>query len=161
MGIPTSSIPAARAYLLAQIEATVTQDPTDATAELLVSLDEPGTHQPADVVIVGDVHQTYQPYASVGSGRAYWLEESYSVEITISVFRSGDDGTNALAQTVFTRARMIADQIVNVVRSDPSLGGAVQRARPGTVTHQSTWSTGDVTGRVTEIQIPVECINVL
>lgn len=161
MSIPTSSIPAARAYLLSQIQSTLTQDPNDPTAELLISLDEPGTHDPFDIVIVGDVHQTYQPYASVGSGAAYWLEENYSVEITISVFRAGDDGTTALAATVFNRARFLADQIVNIVRSDPSLGGAVQRARPGAVTHQSGWSTEGSSGRETEIQIPIECIYVL
>lgn len=160
MSIPTSSIPAARAYLLSQIQSTLTQDPSDPTAELLITLDGDGTHEGADEVNIGDVHQTYQPYSSVGSGGANWLEESYSIEITISVVRSGDDGTTALAHTVFNRARYLADQIVNIVRSDPSLGGAVQRARPGTVSHQSTWTSNGM-GRETEILLPVECINVL
>lgn len=160
MSIPTSSIPAARAYLLSQIQATLTQDPADPTAELLISLGEPGTHEPADIVNVGDVHQTYTPHATVGSGGAEWLREDYSIEVTISVVRSGDDGTTALAQTVFTRARLLADQIVNIVRSDPSLGGAVHRARPGSVTHQSSF-TADGMGRETEIQLPIECMYVL
>jgi hypothetical protein len=160
MSIPTSSIPAARAYLLSQIQSTLTQDSADPTAELLISLDEPGTHEPADIVWIGDVHQTYSPHATVGSGGALWLREDYTVEITISVVRSGDDGTSALALAVFTRARALADQIVNVVRSDPSLGGVVDRARPGSVTHQSSW-TADGQGRETEIQIAIECMFVL
>ena len=160
MSIPTSSIPAARAYLLSQLQATLTQDPADPTAELLIDLDQPGTHEPADIVWIGDVHQTYSPHATVGNGGALWLREDYTVEITISVVRSGDDGTTALAQTVFTRARYLADQIVNVVRSAPDLGGAVDRARPGGVTHQSSWTT-DGQGRETEIQISIECMKVL
>ena len=160
MSIPTSSIPAARAYLLSQIQATLTQDPNDSTAELLVTLDEPGTHEPADIVWIGDVHQTYSPHATVGSGGAEWLREDYSIEVTISVVRSGDDGTTALAQTVFTRARLLADQIVNVVRLDPSLGGAVDRAKPATATHTSSWTENGM-GRETEIQLSIECMLVL
>ncbi|AEW94597.1 MULTISPECIES: hypothetical protein [Streptomycetaceae] len=153
--IPASSIPAARAYLLAQIQANTTADPASPSSELLVCLDEPGPYQPDDIISIGDVHQTYSPEATVGSGGSHWLLETYTITITVDVYRGGDDPAG-----VFSRARSLADLVVAVVRSDPSLGGAVDRGRPGGVTHEVRWDD-EHKGRHCVIEIAIECLKTL
>jgi hypothetical protein len=148
--IPASSIPAARAWILDGIEAQL----AGATG-MLICLDEPGPNQPDDIICVGEVTQTYGPLDIVGSGGRLWLTEEYSVTVTISVFRGGDDPV-----TVFNRARQLADLVVAVVRSDPSLGGAVDRARPARASHSSAW-TEDHTGRLCEIELSIDCLKSL
>lgn len=148
--IPASSIPAARAWILAGLQAQLALD-----KDVLVCLDEPGPYQPADIVAIGDVHQQYNPENVVGSGGAYWLREDYTITVTVDVYRGGDD-----ALATFARARQLADLVVAVVRSDPSLGGAVDRGKPGTVTHTSGW-TEEHTGRQTVIEIGIDCLKTL
>ncbi|MGW1892143.1 hypothetical protein ACWCP6_18065 [Streptomyces sp. NPDC002004] len=148
--IPSSSIPAARSWILAGIQAQL------ATSKgVLVCLDEPGTYQPDEIVSVGDVHQQYSPENVVGSGGAYWLREDYTITVIVDVFRGGDDPA-----AVFARARQLADVVVAVVRSDPSLGGAVDRAKPASVQHTSGW-TEDHKGRQTVIEIGIDCLKTL
>lgn len=148
--IPASSIPAARAWILAQLQA---QYP--AASGVLVCLDEPGTYQPDDIIAVGDVHQTYSPEASVGSGGRGWLREDYTITVTVDTFRGGED-----AAGTFAEARAMADTVVAVVRSDPSLGGAVDRAMPANVTHTGAWDE-DHKGRQCVIEIGIDCLKTL
>lgn len=148
--IPASSIPAARAWILAGIQTQLAGQPA-----VLVCLDEPGPEQPDDIICVGEVQQAYGPLDIVGTGGRLWLTEEYSVTVVISVFRGGDDPV-----TVFNRARQLADLVVAVVRSDPSLGGAVDRGRPARATHSSNW-TEDHTGRLCEIELSVDCLKAL
>ncbi|MER6064831.1 hypothetical protein ABT167_27390 [Streptomyces sp. NPDC001792] len=148
--IPASSIPAARAWILAGLQTQLAAD-----KGVLVCLDEPGPYQPDDIIAVGDVHQQYNPENVVGSGGAYWLREDYTITVTVDVYRGGDD-----ALGVFTRARQLADLVVAVVRSDPSLGGAVDRGKPGMVTHTSGWAE-DHKGRQTVIEIGIDCLKTL
>lgn len=147
--IPASSIPAARTWIFDGVQAQIT-DPA-----VLVCLDEPGPYLPDDIICVGDVHQQYSPESVVGSGGSHWLREDYTITVTVSVFRGGDD-----AAGVFARARQLADLVVAVVRSDPSLGGAVDRGKPGTAQHTSGW-TEDHKGRMTEIEIGIDCLKTL
>ncbi|EST24386.1 hypothetical protein [Streptomyces roseochromogenus] len=151
--IPASSIPATRAYLLAQLQTLVTADPNDANASLLVCMDGPSTDIPEDIVSVGDVHQNYNPEANVGSGGSHWLYEDYTVTVDIQVTRNTDDST-----VTFNRARTLADLVVALVRSDPSLGQVVDRARPSVVTHETDWVD---TGRRTAITIGIACLKSL
>jgi hypothetical protein len=148
--IPASSIPAARNWILAGLQAQLAADPA-----VLVCLDEPGTNQPDDIVNVGEVQQTYSPQSTVGSGGPGWLREEYTVTVTVDVFRGGDD-----AAGTFARARQLADLVVAVVRSDPSLGGAVDRGMPGTAQHTTGWSE-DHMGRTAVIEIGIECLKTL
>lgn len=148
--IPASSIPAARAWILAGIQAQLTDEPA-----VLVCLDGPNTYNPPDIVSVGEVQQTYSPQSTVGSGGQGWLREDYTITVTVDCMRGGDD-----APGVFLRARQLADLVVAVVRSDPSLGGAVERARPTTADHTTGWSD-DHQGRQTVIDISVECMKTL
>ncbi|MFJ2575968.1 hypothetical protein [Kitasatospora aureofaciens] len=153
--IPASSIPAVRAWLLAQLQANLTADPLSKSSELLVCLDEPGPYQPDDIVSIGEVHQTYSPESVVGSGGAGWLREDYQLHVTVDVYRGGDDPAGT-----FLRARALADLVVAVVRSDPSIGGAVDRARPTSATHTASWDD-EHRGRHVSIDIVVDCLKTL
>ena len=132
--IPASSAPAARAWLFAQITAALTPDPLSPTSSLLVCYDDPGPNQPDDIVSIGKVQRTLSTNSMVGSGGAGYLEERYTVEIEIDVFRGGDS-----AQVAYTRAAHLADGVVAVVRSDLSLGGAVVSARPVSDVTEVAW----------------------
>jgi hypothetical protein len=156
--IPSSSIPAAMAWLLAGLQANITADP--AADGLLVCLGEPGTFQPQDIVFIGEIHQVYSPQSTVGSGGANWLREDYQVTVTVDCTRGGDDQV-----AVLTRARQLADLVVAVVRSDPSMGGAVDRCRPEQATHTLGWLDTDAqksgTGRHVAIAITLDCLKTL
>lgn len=147
--IPNSSITAARNWILAGVQANISD------ASVLVCLDSPGPYQPDDIVSVGDVHQQYDPANVVGNGGAHWLTESYTVTVTVDVFRGGDDAAGA-----FLRARTLADLVVAVVRSDPSLGGAVDRARPASAAHSGEWDD-EHQGRHSVIEIGIDCLKTL
>ncbi|MFC1410508.1 hypothetical protein ACEZCY_14715 [Streptacidiphilus sp. N1-12] len=149
--IPASSTPDARTWIFEGIGAQL------AGAEnVLVCLDEAGTYQPDDIVIVGDVHQTYSPEQTVGSGGRFWLREDFTVTVTVSVYRGGDDPAG-----VFARARQLADMVVAVVRSDPSLGGAVDRAMPTSAVQTGGWADEDGSGRESTIELEIGCMNTI
>lgn len=148
--IPASSIPAARAWILSGVQTQLALD-----KGVLVCLDEPGPYQPDDIISIGDVHQTYSPESAVGSGGPHWLREDYTITVTIDVYRGGDDPAGS-----FARARQLADLVVAVVRSDPSLGGAVDRGRPGVATHTSAWDD-DHKGRHVVIELGIDCLKTL
>ncbi|PJN22419.1 hypothetical protein [Kitasatospora sp. CB02891] len=160
MSIPASSVPAARLWLFKALAAQLTPDSGlvngqghygDPNASLLVCLDEPGTYQPADIVSVGRVARDISVSSMVGSGGAGWLEEHYTIAIVIEVAR-GDD-----AQSAFERAADLVDQVVAVVRTDPTLGGTVLVARPTTNTIDVLWAS-DHTGRVGQAELSITCM---
>lgn len=144
MSIPTTTIPAARDYLFTQLTAAFPQP-------VLVCYDHPGPNQPDDIISVGDVHQDLAVNSQVGSGGAGWLEERYTVEVDLRCYRGGDD-----AQSVFARAVDMVNGVVNVVRSDPSLGGVVLVAKPKTVRYESEWDEAHL-GRITNATVEIEC----
>lgn len=145
MTIPASTIPAAKLYLHTQITALIND------AAVLVSYDPPGPNQPDDIVMVGAVDRQVVPYQMMGSGQAGWLDEQYSVEVVVSVYRGGDD-----ARTAFERACTLADQVVYVVRTDPSLGGAVVVAHPEQSRYEPVHED-EHKGRLVTVTIPIAC----
>lgn len=145
MTIPASTVPAAKLFLYTGITSLI-NDPT-----VLVSYDPPGPYQPDDIVMVGTVERQVVPYQMVGSGQAGWLDETYTIEVVVSVFRGGDD-----ARTAFERACVLADQVVYVVRTDPSLGGAVVVAHPSNVRYEPTFDD-DHKGRLVTATVDVNC----
>lgn len=149
--IPASSIPAARNWIFAGLAAQLASNP-----KVLVCLDGPSTDQPDDIVSVGEnIPQTYDPQSTVGSGGPGWLREDYTVMVHVESYRGGD-----VAAEAFAAARTLADLVIAVVRSDPSLGGAVDRARPGAVSHTAGWAEGHE-GRLVEIEIGIDCMKTL
>jgi hypothetical protein len=151
MPIPGTSSPAVRKYLFDQLTATLTPDPNVPTARLLVCYDEPGPDQPDDIVAVGKVHRTVSVNSMVGGGGAGWLEERYTLEIEIDVYRGNDD-----PQYVYQRSCDLADAAIAIVRADPSLGGHVLKARPQSTTHDVTWDDKHM-GRHGTVTVEIEC----
>lgn len=148
MTIPVSTVPAVKAYLVTQLRATLT---AVAGEQLLVVYDQPGTYHPGDVVIVGDVTAyASQPGAMVGGGGAGWIEEQYSLEVVVEVFRGGD-----YAQTAYERAWTLASAIAAVIRTDPSLGQRAIESRPGAMSTTSTWDDERL-GRVVHLTLAVD-----
>jgi hypothetical protein len=132
--VPSSSAPAVRTYLHDQLTVTLQPDPNSPRSSLLVCYDVPGPNQPDDIVSVGKVHRRLAANSLVGSGGAGWLEERYTVEVIVDVYRGGDD-----AQATYLRASSLAESVIAVVRSDPTLGGAVVVAKPITDLTEVEW----------------------
>jgi len=145
--IPDSSIPAAKLYLFDQLTATFQGQPG-----IGVYLDEPPTDPPPedDVVMVGDIEQTWEPWELVGSGGEGWLFEKYAIDVTVSVYRGGDD-----PRGVLTQAAALVKQVAAVVRVDPSLGDNVLQAYPASANYKSGWSDEGASGRVTEVEMKI------
>lgn len=147
MPIPASSIPAAKQYLFNQIAAALAS-----SKDLRVYMDEPPTDPPpeSDVIVVGNVEQTFEPWEMVGSGGAGWLYEKYSIQVLVSVYRGGDEPI-----IVLTQATNLVYQVCSVVRTDPSLGNNVLQAYPASVNYESGWSDEGASGRITEAEIKI------
>ncbi|MEU5424028.1 hypothetical protein AB0H73_00230 [Streptomyces olivoreticuli] len=151
MPIPSSSAPAARRWLYQQLTAQLIPDPVNASSSLLVVYDQPGPGQPDDIVAVGKVARQIDVDSLVGSGGAGWLSERYQVDVTVDVFRGGDD-----AQAAYERGAALADQVCAVVRADPTMGGAVLVARPVSSTHEVEWDEEHL-GRHCVSVIEIDC----
>lgn len=151
MTIPTSSAPIVRQYLFDALTAQLAPDPVDTTASLLVCFDSPGPGQPDDIVAIGKTTSQFHALALVGSGGAGWLDERYTVEITVDVFRGGDD-----AQGAYVRAAALCDAVLGAVRSDISLGGNVLQARPHSVAIDVEDDSAHMGRRATGL-IEIEC----
>lgn len=145
MPIPASSVPTAVGYLYDHI-VTAVNDPA-----VLVSYGPPGPNQPDDIIVVGSVSREIIPWQMVGSGGAGWLDEIYTVDVVVSVYRGGDNG-----RVVMERACVLADIVVNVVRTDPSLGGAVVVANPAVVDYEPSFD-GEHKGRIVDVTVSIRC----
>jgi hypothetical protein len=149
--IPSSTAPAARRYLFEQFTAQITPDPLSTRSSLAIVYDDVGTNAPDDVIIVGLVTRQIGVNSMVGGGGAGWLDERYTIAVTIDVFRGGDD-----AAAVFDRASLLLDQVCAIVRDDPTLGTAVNSARPTTSQTDGEWDE-EHTGRHSLVTLDIEC----
>ncbi|BBB00575.1 hypothetical protein RVR_10574 [Actinacidiphila reveromycinica] len=149
--IPVSTAPAARRWLFEQFTAQIAPDPDNARASLLICYDVPGPNEPEDIIAVGLVTRTLDVNSVVGGGGKGWLDERYSIAVTIDCFRGGDDPA-----AVFDRASTLLDQTCAIVRTDPTLGGAVLVARPTTSQTEGEWDSDNL-GRHTVVTFAVEC----
>lgn len=145
MTIPASTVPTAVGYLFDHIVTAVND------TAVLISYGPPGPNQPDDLIFVGAVQRTIVPIQMVGSGQAGWLDEQYDVEIVVSVYRGGDAN-----RTVMERASTLVDIVVAVVRTDPSLGGAVVVAHPVLVSYEPSFDA-DHKGRLVDATVTVSC----
>ena len=153
MTIPASSIPAAKLWIVQHIAAHL---PTPNDPTVTISYDAPAAGTSFDdLIIVGRVERIVEPHAMVGSMQAGSLEEQYTVEVEVVVFRGGDQ-----AQVVFERASALADAVVATVRTDPTLGGAVLLCRPGALLYESLWDDGHL-GREATVTVPIFCRQVI
>lgn len=151
MTIPKSTAPAARRYLFEQFTAQIAPDPDSPRSSLLVCYDVPGPDEPDDIIAVGTVTRQINVNSMVGSGGAGWLDERYTIAVIIDVFRGGDDQA-----ATFDRASTLMDQVCAIVRTDPTLGGAVLTARPVTSQTDGEWDSDNL-GRHTVVTLDIDC----
>lgn len=149
--IPASTAPAARRYLHDQITAQVQPDAGSPASSLLVCYDMPGTNLPGDIISIGKVTRDFDVNSMVGSGGSGWLDERYTIDITIDVYRGGDS-----AQAAYERGAALMDQVCAIVRADPSLGDLVQVAKPLTSESDGDW-TDDHSGYQNVSLLPIQC----
>jgi len=152
MTIPSSTAPAVRQWLYDQCVAQLAPDPANARASLLVVFDQPGPNEPDDIVAIGRVRRQLKVAAMIGGGGAGWLDESYTVEIVIDVFRSADSG-----QVAYVRATALADSVVALVRSDLTLGGNVIKSAPRSDDAEVEWDS-EHGGKHACITVEIECV---
>jgi hypothetical protein len=152
MSIPSSTAPAVRQWLFDQFTASLAPDPVNPYASLLVCFDQPGPNEPDDIVAVGKVRRQLHVAAMVGGGGAGWLDEAYTVEIVIDVFRGADSG-----QVAYSRAMDLANAVVAIVRADLTLGGHVIRAVPKGDDAEVAWDT-EHGGKLATVTVEIECV---
>lgn len=139
MTIPVSTVDTVKDFLVANIKTQIND------TSVLVCYDEPGPNQPDDIVAIGDIAQTTEMHAYVGSGGQHWLIETYHVTVTVSVYRGGDDPS-----VPWKRAKVLSDAIDTLVRTDPTLGAAVTVAWPAASSFVSAVTTNHA-GRTTTV----------
>jgi hypothetical protein len=117
-----------------------------------VCFDQPGPNEPEDIVAIGAVRRKLEIAAMIGSGAAGWLDEAYTVEIVVDVFRGSDTG-----QVAYARAMDLANAVVNIVRADITLGGHVVRSAPRGDTAEVEWDQ-DHGGKHACVTVEIECV---
>jgi hypothetical protein len=88
----------------------------------------------------------------IGGGGAGWLDETYSVEIVIDVFRAADSG-----QVAYQRAMDIANGVIALVRTDITLGGHVIKSQPKSDDAEVEWDA-DHAGKRATVTLEIECV---
>lgn len=152
MSVPTSTAPAVRQWLFDQCSAGLAPDPANSRASLLVCFDNPGPYEPEDVVAIGAVRRRLNAAAMIGGGGAGWLDEAYSVQIVIDVFRAADSG-----QVAYQRATDLVDAVVAIVRSDLTLGGHVIKSVPSGDSTEVEWNS-EHAGKQATATVTIDCV---
>lgn len=135
MTIPVSTVPAVKSYMRDQVM-TALQDQVIPGFALVVCYDRPGQYRPPEIVVIGKIYdRRVDGFTMVGSGGAGWLKEEYEFECIVDVFRPGE----SLQIEAYDRAWQLMSIVETVVRTDPSLGGLVIRARPDRSYDDSEW----------------------
>ncbi|GAC1373715.1 MAG: hypothetical protein NVSMB4_00570 [Acidimicrobiales bacterium] len=143
-----SSVPAAVAYLLANIVTQV------ADTKVLIEQGTAGTNNPNDMILVGETVNRTLTFDDLTTATATGaVAEHFTITVRCSSFLGGD--TPGVA---FSRVYVLADAVVAVLRSDPTLGGAVASCAAEPVVADAT-DDWDVTGkgRLAEILFQVTC----
>jgi hypothetical protein len=152
MSIPSSTAPAVRQWLYDQCTAQLPLDQLDKSASLLVCFDQPGPNEPDDIVAIGRVRRQLKVAAMIGGGGAGWLDEHYSVDVVIDVFRGSDSG-----QVAYQRAMDLANAVIALVRADITLGGHVVRSAPRGDDAEVEWDS-EHGGKHACVTVEIECV---
>lgn len=152
MPIPASSAPRARTWLHDALTAQLAPDSVNKSSSLLVCYDGPGPNLPDDIVAVGKITRHIDVSSFVGGGGAGWLNESYTVEVSVDVYRGGDED-----QAAYLRCSALVDAVIAVVRTDLTLGGAVVTARPITDVTEVAWDEAHM-GRHATSTVEIQCV---
>lgn len=151
MTVPVSTVPAAKAALVALISAQPTVTDPNGDIETIVSYDDPGPNTANDFVVVGNVSRQVATLALIGSYQQGSLQEQYTVTVICEAFR-GDS-----AQTASERAWALASAVEQSVRNNPTLNSSVAQAVPGSTADEGTWDA-DGKGFTATVTVSVEVL---
>lgn len=150
MTIPVSTAPTVKTWLFNQLTANL----TPASGErLLVSWNEPGLDLPGDIVSVGDILNRVTTVAGmVGNGQTGFLDEQYSLEVVIDVYRGGDN-----AKLADLRAWTLSGAVEQIIRGDLTAGGVagIFDFRPAAAQSTGRW-TEDHHGHAVRLTLAVD-----
>jgi hypothetical protein len=118
----------------------------------MVVFDQPGPNEPDDIVAIGRVRRQLQTGAMVGGGGAGFLDEHYTVEIVVDVFRGSDSG-----QVAYTRAMDLANSVIAIARTDLTLGGNVIKSQPKGDDAEVEWDS-EHGGKRACVTVEIECV---
>lgn len=152
MTIPVSTAPAAKAWLVGQLQTAITAA-SGHTLQVLYDHITDAATVPDDAVFVGDItNRLLQPLAFVGGQGASAFTETYRIEVTIAVSRP-----NITSQGVDERAWALLADVETVTRTDPTFGGLLTTSKPvETGSNITTVSNG--TGVKCTLAWAVECL---
>jgi hypothetical protein len=149
---PTSTAPAAKAWLFGQLQTTLTAA-SDATFSCTYATEVDTLAGAGDQVWMGGiVNRNVTVLALLGDMGAGSLKEEYNLEVNVSCYRRSDKG-----DTAETRAWDLAGQIETVARTDPTLGGNVTISRPAQSNSTVDWDDAG-TGRICTLTLNIYCL---
>lgn len=158
----TSALSGAFDYLVAHLPAVVTAvDPNGIVSEGWVATAPP---PPAPIVVVGmpspdnaSAADETRQYLALGSGQ---VEESFDIPCYIDVYVAGITGAQGQARAI---ACLVFDGVVDLIRSDLTLGGVLKRGRVAQLTDIRLVATRDEeeaqAGRRSVLSFVVRCAN--
>lgn len=150
MTIPTSSVGPVMTYLFNHLTLGIANVGVTGTAQVVWA--EPTTYLADNIVALGKVSREVTEAHMIGSGGAGWLREAYTIDVVVSCFRGSND-FQSLAPDLWS----LISFVETTVRTDPSLGGAVSRAKPARSDGIGTWSD-DHSGILYEGTVTVDCL---
>lgn len=150
MAVPVSTVPAVRAAMVAGITSQV------GDTNVGVFYGEQGRHKKVDTIEVGDVERDVSVFAIVGNGQAGAFQEVYTVLVTVTSRRGGDDPA-----TVDARAWALLASVETFIRNDRTLGGRLIDCYTETSEQPPIGWDRDAQnvarGRVATIVTPIHC----
>ena len=155
MAYPTSTVPAAVAYLQTAFATQLNTDPDPENITLFIGND-PGLADTPDLVAITNVARQLEHFAMVGDGEDLAMYEKYSVFVKISsAQRAATEAEAAAALTA--RVWALLRYLEYAVRLDPSLGGIVLTAWPGQAEGGMVELAPDNNGWIAELAWRVDC----
>lgn len=124
-----STVPAARSWLTSQLLARSEV----LTAGAVVFNGSPTKDNQPNVVVVGKVVRKVNALAFMGNlSTRGTLQEDYMIEVIVSCRDGGDptDNTGSSRAAVYATATTLTDAVIDIVRTDPTMGGNVLRSAP-------------------------------
>ena len=162
---PTSTGPAAKAWLYGQMVATLTPA-SDGTFQLSYAIDVDNTNSPDDMVwLVGVQNRTVKNFAMVGNLGQYALAEEYDLTVGFSCYRAGEsndaDATLDPAYVAEQRVWALIGQVETIVRTDPTFGGLLWTSQPMVLPEVPVDWDDSGNGRIATAELSIHCQAVL
>ena len=162
---PTSTGPAAKAWLYGQMVSTLTAA-SDGTFQLSYAIDVDNTNSPDDKVWLGGVaNRVVSRFALVGNLGQYSLVEEYDLVVNFSSYRAGEsddaDATKDPAYVAEQRVWALIGAVETIQRTDPTMGGLLITSTPSQIPEVPVDWDDSGNGRMATAELSIHCQAVL